>query len=53
VEADCCEVLDTVLCGVGAQTQDFTKTFGSSQTGNKGPTAGMTLDISVFMFICN
>jgi len=30
------------VCIVGGQTQDFTKTFASSQTGNKGPAAGNT-----------
>ena len=33
-----CSVGD--VCHVGGQTQDFTKTFASSQTANKGPAAG-------------
>jgi len=31
------------ICVTGGQTQDFTKTFASSQTGNKAPPAGNTL----------
>ena len=34
----CCT--GSCLCDVGGQTQDFTKTFVSSQTANKGPAAG-------------
>jgi len=37
-------------CDAGGQTQDFTKTFASSQTGNKAPPTGSSCFLTWKLF---